>query len=226
MTNVTLWAVGPQEGMGIVLKVLAVIGGAVLGGLLIGALGNLLVRAMTTRKMPVWGTRTVRLVGAVATGWLVALLVFGGGGSGIGGSGGGLFGGKRDDDTKKEEKKDSGKKDGEKEVPVEPKVVRVEVLGEKTLKLLKQSTQGAYRGFRIEDDKEKRLFDIDGLQKELRARKEKVPGLKVTLVFYKDSPDKDLNEVPQLETWLRDEKMWDQYDPTDKDSPEVKRSGS
>ena len=72
----------------------------------------------------------------------------------------------------------------------------------------------------------KKLLERSGLQKELRARKEKVPGLKVTLVFYKDSPDKDLNEVPQLETWLRDEKMWDQYDPTDKDSPEVKRSGS
>src|SRR5262249_27246777 len=145
MINVTLWAVAPQEGMNIVLKVLAVIGGAVLGGLLIGAVGNLLVRALTTRKMPVWGTQTVRVVGAVATGWLVALLVFGGGGDRVGGSGGGLFGGKRDDDTKKEGKKDSGKKDGEKEVPVEQKVVRVEVLGEKTLKLLNQSTRRAYR---------------------------------------------------------------------------------
>src|SRR5262249_28572079 len=102
--------------------------------------------------------------------------------------------------------------------------VRVEVLGERTLKLLKQSTKGAYRGFRIEDDREKRLYDLEGLQKELRARKEKVPGLKVTLVFYKDSPDKDLNEVPQLETWLRDEKMFERYDETNTDSPEVKRS--
>ena len=77
MTGVTLWALAPAEGMNVVLKVLAVIGGAALGGVLIGALGNVLVRLTSTRKMPAWGTRTLRVVGGVASGWLVWILVFG-----------------------------------------------------------------------------------------------------------------------------------------------------
>src|SRR5690349_3859821 len=73
-------------------KILAVVGGGVLGGLAMGLLAQLLTRAFTTKKLPPWPVFTVRLLGGVICGWLVALWLFGGGGAGIGGTGGWGFG--------------------------------------------------------------------------------------------------------------------------------------
>ena len=78
-----LWAC-----FGIVGGILAIIGGAAVGGLLIGWLGKLFVRLLTTKPMPPWATSVLRVGGGVVSGWLVYLMVFGGGGSSVGGPGG------------------------------------------------------------------------------------------------------------------------------------------
>lgn len=77
----------------IVVNVLAVLGGAALGGFGSGWLTNLLTRSLTRRPLPPWPLKAVRLLGATAMGLAVYLLVFGsGGGFGLGG-GWGLGGG-------------------------------------------------------------------------------------------------------------------------------------
>src|SRR5262245_7662100 len=78
----------PDIGM-LLLKWLAVIGGAALGGLLSGLLLQLLGRALFHRAIPKPALKLVRLLGAVALGLLVWFWVFGAGGmGGLGGSGG------------------------------------------------------------------------------------------------------------------------------------------
>src|SRR4051794_23306288 len=122
MTEVAFAVMTPSEGMSLALKVLAVIGGAAVGGLLIGALGGTFVRLLTTRQMPVWGKRTLRVVGGVATGWLVAFLIFhsGSGGWGFGGPGGISEGSANSEDKKTDEKKEEDKKDIKKDDKVVP----------------------------------------------------------------------------------------------------------
>src|SRR5690242_12594610 len=82
--------------VGLTVKSLAVVGGAVLGGLAIGGFGGLLTRATTTRKLPPRLRWVLRSLGGLASGWIVALFLFGGSGLGIGGSGGWGFGGTGD----------------------------------------------------------------------------------------------------------------------------------
>jgi hypothetical protein len=75
-----------------VLKVLAVAGGAVLGALVIGLLVQLIGRAVTTRGMPAWAVNVSRLLGAIAGGLAVYVWVTTPGGSGgFGGGGGGWW---------------------------------------------------------------------------------------------------------------------------------------
>ncbi len=76
------------EKVGYLEKALAVIGGAVIGGLLTGLLAQTLTRFSTGQKVPRWILHGLRLLGGVALGSLVLLWVMGGGGSGVGGSGG------------------------------------------------------------------------------------------------------------------------------------------
>jgi hypothetical protein len=76
-----------------IIKVLAIIGGALLGGLLIGMLVQLIIKGVTRRPAPRFVKNLVRLLGAVAAGVAVYLFVFGPGGGGLGGFGWGLGGG-------------------------------------------------------------------------------------------------------------------------------------
>jgi hypothetical protein len=74
---------------------LAVVGGAVVGWVLAGVLVQLLVRLIARRPAPPVALRLVRLLGGIAAGLAVYLLVFGtGGGWGLGGPGGWIFGGR------------------------------------------------------------------------------------------------------------------------------------
>lgn len=79
----------------IVIRWLAVFGGAALGALLTGLIVKVLARFVTLRKVPQTPLTILRLLGGVALGWIVYLLVFGPGGPGFGfgGSGGWGWGG-------------------------------------------------------------------------------------------------------------------------------------
>src|SRR4051812_10470436 len=77
--SAAILALGPGDAPGLAVRMLAVLGGALIGGLFVGFLAKLFTRLLTTRPMPLWGVRLMRLLGAVAGGWLVALFVAGGG---------------------------------------------------------------------------------------------------------------------------------------------------
>src|SRR5947209_6182825 len=75
-------------------KVLAVLGGALLGGVFVALLAQGATKIFTGQTMPRWMIRLVGLLGGVAGGWIVALLLTsgGGGGEGPGGPGSGSVG--------------------------------------------------------------------------------------------------------------------------------------
>src|SRR5438105_4635659 len=78
-----------------IVRWLAVLGAAALGAFLAGLVLKVLVRFVTSRPVPALPRNVIRLLGAVALGWAMYMLVFGPGGPGFGlGSGGGcgLFG--------------------------------------------------------------------------------------------------------------------------------------
>jgi hypothetical protein len=219
------WAVSPQDFSSPVLKFLAVAGGAVIGGLLIGFVGRAATRMLTTRPMPVWGVRTLRVVGGVASGWLVYLYLSSGGGTGVGGPGGNKPGsGDKDKPhaSKPAEKDPSKKRDDKQPPPGEP--LRIEVLGSRALKILKEPAGGSYHGYRIQGDEEKKLYDLASIEGVLRERRQKTPKLRVVLVIYKDSPDRDLPVVADLVEWLTKEEItWEVAEPPEY-SPEVTNS--
>jgi hypothetical protein len=69
-------------------KILAVIGGAALGAIVVSLVVRFASRMLGVTKSPRRALFALRALGAVAAGWVVWLLVFGSGGSGIGGLGG------------------------------------------------------------------------------------------------------------------------------------------
>ena len=190
-----------------VVKILAVVGGGVVGGLGMGLLAQLLVRAFTTKKLPPWPVLTIRLLGGVICGWLVALWLFGGGGAGIGGMGGWGFGsgsGKSDGEKTTEvgKKDDKSKKSNGEATPPAEETLRIEVLGKDTLK---KADMDASRCYRVEIDERSRLLTMDEVKEAVRKRQAKEPPLhRIEIVLYKDSPDERVPLVSRLRAWAAD----------------------
>jgi hypothetical protein len=224
ISNGTVWAALLAEGLidSWIVKGLAIAGGAVVGGLFIGFLARAATRMLTTRPMPLWGVRLLRVVGGVASGWLVWVILFSKGPGGPGGEGGPLPGGpsKTSDKTAQDSKTKDEKKKPDQATP--GKIVRVEVLGEKALEILKQPSEE--RIYRIEGDPEKKLYDLKGIQGVLRPQHDKDPSLRVIVVRYKDSPAEKLRVVSELKDWLEEQGMFKKIDPTNEYSPEVRSS--
>lgn len=188
-----------------VVKILAVVGGGVVGGLALGLLAQLLARAFTTKKLPPWPVLTVRLLGGVICGWLVALWLFGGGGSGIGGTGGWGFGsgsGKGDGEkTVEVAKKDGeGKKDkGEAKTPAD-ETLRIEVLGRDVLKKTDKDISHCYR---VDTGEGPRLLTFEEIKEAVKKRQQEQPPLRrIEIVLYKDSPDERVPLVSRLRAWV------------------------
>ena len=80
--NAVVLQIAPTDVPGFAVRILVVLGGALVGGLLVGFLARVLLKLLTTRSMPLWMVRFLRLVGGVAGGWLVFLFVWSGGGGG------------------------------------------------------------------------------------------------------------------------------------------------
>jgi hypothetical protein len=206
-------------------KILAVVGGAVMGGLLIGLLMQLLTRAFTAQKLPRWSQLTVRLLGAVIGGWLVALWVLGGGGAGFGGAGGWGFGsgpgpGKGEKTVEVSKNDGNGKKNGGEIKTPAGATMRIEVLGRAALS---ESDIRAERWYRIETDQGWRLLTFAEIKEAIKNRQqENSPLRRIEMVLYRDSPDKQLPVVSQLRTWasdLNDGKMKVDISQPDADAP-------
>jgi hypothetical protein len=191
----------------VVVKILAVVGGAVVGGLGLGLLAQLLARAFTTQKIKGWPNAVIRLLGGGICGWLVALWLFGGGGPGIGGSGGwGLGSGSGQGESERKTLFDQTKPDRKKPdtngTATPPQTLRIEILGGEALQKLGKDSSHPYR---VREGDAQSLWSLDEVKQAIKKRQEQDPPLsRLEVVLYKDSPDKDVPLVKRLVDWGRD----------------------
>ena len=187
-------------------KILAIVGGAVVGALALGLLAQLLARAFTTQKMPRWPLLVVRLLGGVIGGWLVALWVLGGGGAGFGGLGGWGLGsgpgkGPEANEVAKKEG-ENGKHDGDRDTPRYETAMHIEVLGKP---VLSQAEFRAGRLYRLDVNDSGLLLTFAEVKEAVKKRQDQQPPLRrIVIVLYKDSPEEHLQVVSQLRSWGRD----------------------
>jgi hypothetical protein len=197
-----------------VLKVLAVAGGAGLGGLIVGLLSQFLSRSLTAQKLPPKLLHGSRLGGAGIGGWLVALWVFGGGGTGLGGGGG--FGVGPGEGTGPDNSPPGVTKDAnnDKHEPPPPppggggtESLRVEVLGKGTLtKITGGAGADLDRCYRVEGKEGQRLLTLAEAKDLVRERQKQTPPLRrVEIVLYNDSPARDVPFVTRLSHWAREQ---------------------
>jgi hypothetical protein len=185
----------------LLLKLLAVAGGAVLGGALAGAVARTLTRFIIRRQAPQTLVFSCRIAGFALAGLAVWLWAFGTGGSGLGFGSGGLGSGGDSyigynpvkDRADKPPDSQAEQKSIEKPAPAGSRPARVEMLG----------------GGRVRQDRfyvldeQPQPLTIGELRDILAARKkqEADPLKIIEIVIYEDSVDKDHPAVRDLETW-------------------------
>jgi hypothetical protein len=191
-------------------KVLAAIGGATVGALLLGWVVQLVVKLAFVQKVPPWALWPIRLLGGVACGLLVWSL-FGGTGGWLFGGGGGPGGDGADKDKTKEQRrekdrgKEKGKAEGKRDTsPARPgSKLSVEVLGDADLKRIAGSKFDPKKRYRIQG--QPGLLNLAEVQKVIRERHEGKPPLReVDVVLYKDSPARDKEQVKALADYAGD----------------------
>jgi hypothetical protein len=193
----------------VAVRVLAVIGGGAGGGLALGLLAQLLLRALSIRNSPRWSLGTIRLLGGVICGWLVALWLFGGGGPGIGGSGGFSLGsgsgsGETPKKGPKSENENSGKSGDESKTPDE-QTLRIEVLGANALK---NADKDASHCYRLDKQEGAHYLSFAEVKDEILHRQQQQPPLRlIQIVLYKDSPDDNRPVVSQVKNWSRERNL-------------------
>jgi hypothetical protein len=212
---VAVWALGYEtEGP---VKVLAVVGAGAVGALGVGGLVQVFVKLAFAQQVPRWPMWGIRGLGGVASAWLVYLWLFGSGSGGLGRPGGWFGGGRgdgadksakvepraKDKESKKEEEKDKDKDKGKGEAPPE-QTLKVEVLGNDTLKKLAGSGSADLdKRYRIPG--EARLYTLEEVRKLVKDRRQGTPPLKrLVVIVYNDSPDRNRPQVADLVDWARD----------------------
>jgi hypothetical protein len=195
------------------IRVLAIIGGGAVGAFVTGFLTQAIVRGYTGQTVPRWVVWTVRIIGGIAMGWLVYLLVFsqgnslfggfgrGGGNDGSGGTSPAVTAPKDSEPADKDRPKDGSA------TPVDKAdVLRVEVLGDGALqkmvnahRLTSLDPQSCYR---LADDDPTKLMTLDEVQDLIKKRpKQSQPLQRLELILYKDSPQKQVPRVADLKKW-------------------------
>jgi hypothetical protein len=175
------------EMLPLLVRLLAVAGGAAMGWLAIGFLVSLFRRFLGVSPVPRPPLLVARSLGAVAAGWVIWLWVFGHGGLGIGGPGGSGIGGAPG----------SGKGTGQEQPrPTQPgSVDRAHTL---TVVML--------GGHRVQDD---RFYKILGENeprtlsdlKEILKKRQASDLRKIEIVIYEDSVAKNHPAVTGLQDW-------------------------
>jgi hypothetical protein len=185
-------------------RILAVVGGAAICGFGLPWLVQMAVRGWTGQQVPRWIMMTMRVVTGGLAGWLVALWLFSTGGGGLGGGGGFGFGtGNNGDNKPPETAKKDEKKDRKDDDPTQNvTTLYVEVLGEKTLKMIDEKHWKSERGYRLETPSGSRLRTLQEVEEYIKQRAAEKPPLKsLTIVLYDDSPAKNVKRVSDLEEW-------------------------
>jgi hypothetical protein len=204
----------PQRGLTLedLIRILAIIGGGAIGGFVTGFLTQAIVRGYTGQKVPRWVVWTLRLLGGVAMGWLVYLIVYGHGGSLFGGFGGGSG-----------LDKDGGGPGGLRETTpavTVPKVVspgtveqggvlRVAVLGDDPLKKMFEAGRlksfDPERCYLVADEEPATLRTLREIEKYILERvRDNSPPKRIEVILYKDSPQKMVPRVSELKKWADD----------------------
>jgi hypothetical protein len=220
MMAAALWVFGwatPDNLGELVVKVLAVAGGVLVGGLGSGLLLQLLVRMTTAARVPKWMVQVVRVLGAVAGGWIVALFVFGSG-TGTGwGWGGGTGTGKEGTGPGTGAEASAREEPGLRETA--PELGTARAAADKTLRVeVLVNRRDNTTAFRPEGQTD--LLELDGLEKYVRTRGEKAPALRrLELVIYLNSPDRDSGPVKELLAWARREGLETGIDTPAVDAP-------
>lgn len=194
-----------------ILKLLAVAGGAAVGGFGCGRLVRFLAQTLFRRRVPPRVVTAVKLLGAVALGWAVWLWVYGPGGSGwgVGGGLGGLGSGREKATgtppaspslVQQEEPIETNRKEPpapERESAVGGESVRVEMLG--------GARVSGQRFYRLEGESEARtIADLRQALEERRRRPHKTVVKGIEIVIYENSVSKDHPAVKDLEKWARE----------------------
>jgi hypothetical protein len=185
MENVGQWVVG----------VLAVLGGAALGGLGVGLLAQFCARTLTLKPLPPIALRVLRLLGAVVVGWAVFLLVFGTGHFGFGRGGGLGFGGGPEGNPSTGSTQKAGGNGNSREPAPSDDALRIEVLGDPRV--------AKDHFYRVEGDAE--LHTLVEVRKRIDARRKQDPSLRrLNIVVYKNSPDPLKAQVTDLKALAHD----------------------
>jgi len=195
-------------------KLLAVVGGFVLGALLTGLIVNVITRLTTGQKLPRIPIMVVRVLGGIIAGWLVMLWVMGGGGFGIGGSGGwGVGSGTgtgpsntRDKDGNNTYSNNETEKEKEKGKAVSPPqtvpTLRIEVLGPTPLKeLAGKKPFDLDQCYRVSTPDGRKLLTLAEVKKLIDPSEDEPAWRRIMLVIYNDSPNKDNRRVEDLKKW-------------------------
>jgi hypothetical protein len=216
--------------MDAVVKLLAIAGGALVGGLVVAFVTGAAVRAVSTRKMPPWARSVMRLLGAVAGGWLVALWLLGGGGWGIGGIGGrgiGSGSGRGPSSARREGPEVTPSSPATQAAPAaEGERLTVEVLGDAPLrKLASRKDSNPQRRYRIDRQQKAELLTLRELKDLIHRRHVDGSLRQVTIVLYNDSPARDVRVVSELRDWAAEDfaqgrdKLQLEYREFDADAP-------
>ncbi len=183
-------------------RILAVVGGAAVGGFGLPWLVQMAVRGWTGQQIPRWIMMTLRVGMGGISGWLVMLWLFAGGGGGMGGPGGFGFG---SGNNNGENKPVETAKNQEEPVHHEDDVTQtettlvVEVLGEKALQRIAGENVDKDSCYRVEMPGGSRLMTLKEVEEHIKHRAAEKPPLNgVKLVLYNDSPSKYVSKVAQL----------------------------
>jgi len=182
---------------------LAVAGGAAVGGFGTGFLTQFITRLTVARPLPKPAVNLLRILGAIVTGCLVWMWVFGSGGPGFGFGGGGFgLGGHETGaggtgrELTTELTKETSHSNGS-DSSTGPDVLRIEVLGDRP--------QERTRFYRIDGGTSRERLTLDEIERRIRERQTEAPPLnRVVIVLYQDSPDKDKAQVRDLQERLLD----------------------
>src|SRR5262249_18778453 len=189
---------------GLLEKTLVVLGGAVVGGFLIGWLLQFLVRTVSAQKVPRRILWVIRLLGAVTTGWLI-LLILGGGGWGWGGGGGtgvGSGSGGNQSATKRQVENGGTDTGADNAAGV---VLRVEVLTNQTVQQLAgPEAVAAGKFYHVLKTYEKALLTLNEMKQEISKRATGKPPLKrLDVVEGPENPIRELPRVADLANWAK-----------------------
>jgi hypothetical protein len=193
----------------LLLKWLAVIGGALVGFLAVGWFVQLLCRGLFRVKVPRTVLISVRGLGMVCFGMLVYLWAFGEGGTGGLGGGGGWwpFGAKSGGGTGSATQAQSAQQPKPEAAanqfhqppePIGQHVIHIRLLGGQQVK--------DQRFYLVDEEKETRTWP--DLLKVLDERRKQDSALKIVeIVLLADSVDRDNPAVTQLERWVKEHEM-------------------